>query len=103
MLQQAEDRYSGVLSPLVDGLESVLKTMQNGLEVVGLPYAYGWSIVLLTVLVKVLTYPLTKQQVWVKHNQLHFSSINTGTDRVGHGCAVAQATDRHHQGPLWRR
>lgn len=58
-----EDRYSGVLSPLVDGLESVLKTLQSGLEVVGVPYAYGWSIVLLTVLVKVLTYPLTKQQV----------------------------------------
>lgn len=52
-----------MLSPLVDGLESVLKTMQNGLESVGIPYAYGWSIVLLTVLVKVLTYPLTKQQV----------------------------------------
>ncbi len=61
--QQEDDRYSGVLSPLVDGLESVLKTMQTGLEAVGVSYAYGWSIVALTVLVKVLTYPFTKQQV----------------------------------------
>lgn len=56
-------RYSGFLSPLVDGLEDVLKFFQTGLEALHVPYGYGWSIVLLTISVKLLTFPFTKSQV----------------------------------------
>ena len=37
--------------------------MQVGLDKVHCPYSYGYSIILLTLLVKVVTFPLTKQQV----------------------------------------
>ncbi|KAL5714515.1 hypothetical protein ACHQM5_016464 [Ranunculus cassubicifolius] len=40
--------------------ENVLK---DGLQTVHDPYAYGFAIILLTVIVKVATLPLTKQQV----------------------------------------
>ncbi|GMH36918.1 hypothetical protein BSKO_04791 [Bryopsis sp. KO-2023] len=56
-------RYSGFLSPISDSLESVLKFLQGGLAAVHIPYSYGFAIILLTVLVKVGTYPFTKKQV----------------------------------------
>lgn len=53
----------GFLSPLVNSLEFVLKYLQDGLETLHVPYSYGTSIILLTMLVKLATFPLTKQQV----------------------------------------
>ncbi|KAL5992003.1 Inner membrane protein PPF-1, chloroplastic [Asimina triloba] len=41
-------------------LENVLK---DGLTALHIPYSYGFAIILLTVIVKVATFPLTKQQV----------------------------------------
>ncbi|XP_059660723.1 inner membrane protein PPF-1, chloroplastic [Cornus florida] len=46
-----------------DAMEVVLKVLEDGLTAVHLPYAYGFAIILLTVLVKIATFPLTKQQV----------------------------------------
>ncbi|KAL8496871.1 hypothetical protein ACS0TY_020526 [Phlomoides rotata] len=46
-----------------DAMEVVLKVLKDGLATVHVPYAYGFAIILLTVLVKVATLPLTKQQV----------------------------------------
>ncbi|GER37208.1 inner membrane protein [Striga asiatica] len=46
-----------------EAMEVVLKVLKGGLETVHVPYAYGFAIILLTVLVKVATLPLTKQQV----------------------------------------
>ncbi len=40
----------------------LLQTIQNGLEAAHVPYSYGFSIILLTALIKLVTYPLTKQQ-----------------------------------------
>jgi YidC/Oxa1 family membrane protein insertase len=37
--------------------------MKDGLSAVHVPYAYGFAIILLTVVVKAATLPLTKQQV----------------------------------------
>lgn len=37
--------------------------LKDGLTAVHVPYSYGFAIILLTVLVKVATFPLTKQQV----------------------------------------
>ncbi|KAF6172060.1 hypothetical protein GIB67_029478 [Kingdonia uniflora] len=40
-----------------------LQVLKDGLSAVHVPYAYGFAIILLTVIVKVATLPLTKQQV----------------------------------------
>lgn len=53
----------GWLAPLVNGLETVLRYIKTGLDKCNVPYSDGWSIVALTALVKLLTLPLTKQQV----------------------------------------
>ncbi|KAK1312108.1 hypothetical protein QJS10_CPA07g00221 [Acorus calamus] len=46
-----------------DGMEVVLKVLKDVLSAVHIPYTYGFAIILLTILVKVVTYPLTKKQV----------------------------------------
>ncbi|KNA13268.1 hypothetical protein SOVF_117920 isoform B [Spinacia oleracea] len=46
-----------------DAMEVVLKVLKDGISAVHIPYSYGFAIILLTVLVKVATFPLTKQQV----------------------------------------
>lgn len=51
------------LSGLTDGLESILKVLKDGLQTLHVPYAYGFAIILLTVLVKAATLPLSKKQV----------------------------------------
>ncbi|CAM8919508.1 unnamed protein product [Rhodiola kirilowii] len=48
---------------IAEAMEVVLKVLKDGLSAVHVPYAYGFAIILLTVLVKAATYPLTKQQV----------------------------------------
>eukprot|EP00892_Ulva_mutabilis_P003851 jgi/Ulvmu1/1838/UM119_0057.1 len=54
---------NGWLSPIVDSLDSILGNIESFYQGLGLPYAYGWSIISLTLFVKVLTLPLTKKQV----------------------------------------
>jgi YidC/Oxa1 family membrane protein insertase len=49
-------------APLTNTLEAVLKQIQGGLDRLHVPYSYGYSIILLTVFVKALTFPLTKKQ-----------------------------------------
>ncbi|KAF5821524.1 putative membrane insertase YidC/ALB3/OXA1/COX18, membrane insertase YidC/Oxa1 [Helianthus annuus] len=46
-----------------DAMEVVLKILKDGLSAVHVPYSYGFAIILLTVVVKIATLPLTKQQV----------------------------------------
>ena len=41
----------------------VLQVLDSGLHNAGVPYSYGFAIILLTILVKLATYPLSKQQV----------------------------------------
>lgn len=45
-----------------------VQLLESGLQTLHVPYAYGFAIILLTLLVKALTFPLTKQQV---RNQAH--------------------------------
>lgn len=40
-----------------------IQVIDGGLEKLNVPYSYGFSIIILTFLVKVATYPLTKKQV----------------------------------------
>ncbi|KAM0984279.1 hypothetical protein ACFX14_011853 [Malus domestica] len=57
--KQSSDWLSGITSYL----ESVLKFLKDGLSAVHVPYSYGFAIILLTVLVKAATFPLSKKQV----------------------------------------
>ncbi|PNH07484.1 Inner membrane ALBINO3-like protein 1, chloroplastic [Tetrabaena socialis] len=58
----AATRAGGWVAPLADSLEQVLYFLQEGLDKLHVPYSYGYSIILLTLIVKIVTYPLTKQQ-----------------------------------------
>ncbi|KAI3467634.1 hypothetical protein Pfo_024297 [Paulownia fortunei] len=51
------------LSGITNAMEVVLKVLKDGLSTLHIPYAYGFAIILLTVLVKAATFPLTKKQV----------------------------------------
>ncbi|KAJ9708714.1 hypothetical protein PVL29_000638 [Vitis rotundifolia] len=51
------------LSGITNYMETVLKVLKGGLSTLHVPYAYGFAIILLTVLVKAATFPLTKKQV----------------------------------------
>ncbi|GJP44921.1 hypothetical protein CLOM_g4321 [Closterium sp. NIES-68] len=59
----ADASSGGWFAGLANVLESILKVLEQGLAALNVPYAYGFSIILLTLLVKVVTFPLTKQQV----------------------------------------
>ncbi len=56
----------GLLAPLTTALETLLSFLQDNLDKLHVPYSYGYSIILLTFVVKALTYPLTKQQASVR-------------------------------------
>ncbi|XVE74888.1 hypothetical protein DITRI_Ditri12bG0054700 [Diplodiscus trichospermus] len=51
------------LSGITNAMETVLKVLEDGLSALHVPYAYGFAIILLTVLVKAATFPLTRKQV----------------------------------------
>ena len=53
----------GWLGPITDGLESALEGIDGVLDGLHVPYSYGYSIIVLTVLVKLATFPLSKKQV----------------------------------------
>lgn len=60
----------GFLAPLTNSLETVLKSIQEQLDRLHVPYSYGYSIIILTAIVKLVTLPLTKQQVraaWISY------------------------------------
>ncbi|TKY47712.1 ALBINO3 protein 1 [Spatholobus suberectus] len=57
--EQSNDWLSGI----TNYMETVLKVLKDGLSTLHVPYAYGFAIILLTVLVKAATFPLTKKQV----------------------------------------
>ncbi|KAF8397512.1 hypothetical protein HHK36_016429 [Tetracentron sinense] len=59
----AVQKSGGWFGFISDAMEVVLKVLKDGLTAVHVPYAYGFAIILLTVVVKVATLPLTKQQV----------------------------------------
>ncbi|XWS71704.1 hypothetical protein CRYUN_Cryun03dG0161600 [Craigia yunnanensis] len=59
----AAQKNGGWFSFISDSMEFVLKVLKDGLSALHVPYAYGFAIILLTVIVKIATFPLTKQQV----------------------------------------
>ncbi|KAL8520049.1 hypothetical protein ACS0TY_010835 [Phlomoides rotata] len=59
----ATKQNSDWLSGITNAMEVVLKVLKDGLSTLHAPYAYGFAIILLTILVKAATFPLTKKQV----------------------------------------
>ncbi|KAK8942405.1 hypothetical protein KSP39_PZI008922 [Platanthera zijinensis] len=59
----AAQKNGGWFGFISEGMEVVLKVLKDLLISVHVPYAYGFAIILLTVLVKLATLPLTKKQV----------------------------------------
>jgi len=56
-------RQTGPLTPLANAMEGVLQALDSGLEAANVPYSYGFAIILLTLMVKAATFPLTKKQM----------------------------------------
>lgn len=56
-------KSGGFFGPIAALFENVLKVLDSGLSGLHIPYSYGFAIILLTIIVKVLTFPLTKKQV----------------------------------------
>ena len=50
-----------------------LKVLKDGLSTLNVPYSYGFAIILLTVLVKAVTFPLTKKQVLNTNSIISYS------------------------------
>ena len=44
-------------------MSDLMQVLDQGISGAGIPYSYGFAIILLTILVKLATYPLSKQQV----------------------------------------
>ncbi|PKA65221.1 ALBINO3-like protein 1, chloroplastic [Apostasia shenzhenica] len=61
--EDASKRSSDWFSGITNSLEIILKFLKDGLSTLHVPYAYGFAIIILTVLVKAATFPLTKKQV----------------------------------------
>ncbi|KAG8061734.1 hypothetical protein GUJ93_ZPchr0003g18651 [Zizania palustris] len=59
----AKEAAGDWLSGITNSMETVLKVLKDGLSALHVPYQYGFAIILLTVLVKAATFPLTKKQV----------------------------------------
>jgi YidC/Oxa1 family membrane protein insertase len=53
----------GWLGGITNTLEMALTFLKDGIAKLNIPYSYGFAIILLTILVKLATYPLTKKQV----------------------------------------
>ena len=51
------------VSLLVKPFEFAISSLHDGLNGAGVPGAYGFSIILFTLLLKALTFPLNKQQI----------------------------------------
>ncbi|KAM0953561.1 putative membrane insertase YidC/ALB3/OXA1/COX18, membrane insertase YidC/Oxa1 [Dioscorea sansibarensis] len=59
----AAQKNGGWFGFISETMEVVLKVLKDGLSAIHVPYAYGFAIILLTVIVKIATLPLTKRQV----------------------------------------
>ncbi|XP_044365635.1 inner membrane protein PPF-1, chloroplastic isoform X2 [Triticum aestivum] len=59
----AKEASGDWFSGFTGSMETVLKVLKDGLSTLHVPYPYGFAIILLTVLIKGATFPLTKKQV----------------------------------------
>eukprot|EP00741_Cyanophora_paradoxa_P016369 tig00020912_g15804.t1 len=57
------EQSKGLFDMFVVLIENALKTLEGSLDGAGVPYAYGFAIILFTVFVKILTLPLSQKQM----------------------------------------
>ena len=76
-----------------------LQVLEKGLDSLHVPYAYGFSIILLTLLVKLATYPLTKQQV-TKDSVVAVVAICVQANVVE--SLLANSSGAHRWSPQWQ-
>lgn len=69
----------GHLTRTIFSLHKIKTSQQAGLDKYNVPYTYGWSIVALTALIKLLTFPLTKQQV---ESSLAMQNLKPEIDKI---------------------
>ncbi len=55
----------------VDMKNVAVSVLQTGLDKLHVPYSYGWSIILLTLLVKTALFPITRKQVGSREKRYH--------------------------------
>lgn len=69
-----------------------MQVLDTGLDKLHVPYSYGFSIILLTIFVKALTFPLSKKQVGAPTQRLgHAQNHYEGSQRcrcTGHGWEI---------------
>jgi YidC/Oxa1 family membrane protein insertase len=53
----------GVFGFLAEGFEAFLEVLDGALEAAHVPYSYGYAIILLTLMVKLATFPLSQKSV----------------------------------------
>ncbi|KAA6418823.1 MAG: inner membrane PPF- chloroplastic-like [Trebouxia sp. A1-2] len=84
-------RYTGWFSTLADYLEGILGYLQTGLDKLHVPYSYGWSIILLTLLVKTALFPITRKQV---ESGIAMQNLKPTIDNIKrlYGCLPSLAT-----------
>lgn len=61
--EQLAANKSGFLGGIANVLEGALESIDGVLSAAHVPYSYGFSIIVLTVFVKALTFPLSKKQI----------------------------------------
>jgi len=61
--EAVQKQDGGWLGGITNTLELALTFLKDGLMKLHVPYSYGFAIILLTLIVKAATYPLTKKQV----------------------------------------
>lgn len=105
---QNNDWFSGI----ANYMETVLKVLKDGLSTLHVPYSYGFAIILLTVLVKAATFPLTKKQVslcfysLLSQRTTILSSIfiemvvYSLQGRICHGYEILAASNKGHSGTV---
>ena len=59
--------------------------LQTGLDKLHVPYSYGWSIILLTLLVKTALFPITRKQVSFRAESL-MTGLLSNWSHTSHGC-----------------
>ena len=72
------------------------QALDSGLAGLHVPYSYGFAIILLTVLVKALTFPLSKKQVTTAHPHPESGDIVYGVIAVSHLVYLSRCPSCQH-------
>jgi membrane protein insertase Oxa1/YidC/SpoIIIJ len=68
----------------------VLKAIQTELDKLNVPYSYGYSIIILTAMVKLVTLPLTKKQVGFAGSSCENEPLHSRMEKHGDCLPVQQ-------------